>query len=138
MKVTNKYILKVNILLFIGSLFLIFFSCKPRPEVEVPSELKELEKIILKETNSTRTSFYPIGKNEIENCHIGIHIYIYIKNDTINASEESLSNYVKTISDRVNKVLKNKVCYKKLTISTSSENDKALKSYKHNFEFPIK
>ena len=74
MKVTNKYILKVNILLFIGSLFLLFFSCKPRPEVEVPSELKELEKIILKETNSTRTSFYPIPEHEIENCEVSLYI----------------------------------------------------------------
>ena len=118
-------------------LFSFLFSCKPLPEVEVPIELKQLEKIILKETNSTRTNFYPIPEHEIENCNANIYIYIYIKNDTINASEESLNDYVKTISNRVNKILKEEECFKKLTMETSSSNHKNLKDRIHHFEFAI-
>lgn len=123
---------------YITLLFSFFFSCKPLPVVEVPIELVQLEKEIQKETNRSENNFYPIPEHEIENCNVNLHIYIYIKNDTINSSEESLSNYVKTISDRVNKSLKDKECYKKLRINTSSENDKNLKSYNHHYEFPIK
>lgn len=138
MKVTNKCILKVNILPFVLSLFLLFFSCRPQPSVEIPEELKHLEKEIQKETNDSENNFRPILEHEMENCEVNLHIYIYIKNDTINACEENLSNYVKTISNRVNKVLIEKECLKKLIIKTSSENDKNLKNYNHRFEFTIK
>jgi hypothetical protein len=119
-------------------LFSFFFSCKPLPEVEVPIELKQLEKEIIKETEFSDNIFRSIPEHEIENCNVNIYIYIYICNDTINGSEECLSNYVKTISNRVNKVLLEKKCYKELRIETSSNNYKNLKDRMHYFKFPIK
>ncbi|WP_310555636.1 hypothetical protein [Flavobacterium sp.] len=137
MSTINKHIGKVKTLFCYLIIFLLINSCKPNPGVEVPSELKQLEKEIQKETNHSDNNFDPLSPFELERCEANLYIYVYIFNDTINASEENLNNYVKTISKRVNKVLIEKECLKKLIIKTSSENDKHLKNYNHHFEFTI-
>jgi hypothetical protein len=138
MSTINQYIGKFKTLFCSLIFFSLINSCKPNPGVEVSSELKQLEKAIQKETNDSRNNFYPLSPYELERCEASIYIYIYIKNDTINASEENLSNYVKTISNRVNKVLLEKKHYKELRIETSSNNYKNLKDRMHYFKFPIK
>jgi hypothetical protein len=78
MSTINRYIGKFKTLFCCLIFFLLVNSCKPNPGVEVSSELKQLEKVIQKETNDSRNKFYPLSPSELERCEASIYIYIYI------------------------------------------------------------
>ncbi|MFK7050517.1 hypothetical protein FLACOL_02136 [Flavobacterium columnare] len=133
----HRLISKEKFVLSVLLILLLLSGCRRQKAIEIPIELKDIQKIIQKETKYSENKFRSIIETELNNCNVNIYINIYIKNDTINTSEESLTNYVKTVSKRVNKALKDKECYKTLMIETSSNNYKKLKNRIHSFEFPI-
>jgi hypothetical protein len=78
-----------NIMKFVGVCFLLYilyvfillalsFGHARETIVEIPKELKQLEKEIQKETNDSENNFRPILEHEMENCEVSLYIYIYI------------------------------------------------------------
>lgn len=112
------------------------------PIIEIPQELKELENILQKETNGGDAHFNPIPKYEIENCDAKLSLNMYVNNDSITKSKESLDSYIKTVNKRVNKKLVDKKCIDSLIIEVSSYYSKekldSLKSKRYRYSFSIK
>ena len=113
------------------------------PIMEVPQELKELEIVMGKETKSNdHTFFNPIPKYEIENCNARLSLNMYVINDSITKSKESLDAYINTVNKRVNEQLVDKKCIDSLLIEVSSyyskERKESLKSKHYRYSFPIK
>ena len=110
--------------------------------VEVPKELKKLEKEIQSETGHRDFNFHDILGVEYENCDIKLEAYLKINNDSISKSEKSVEKYINGISKRVNNTLINKKCFNRLIIEVSSYYHKGkiesevTKQYRYSF--PIK
>ncbi|TBX66129.1 hypothetical protein EZL74_11105 [Flavobacterium silvisoli] len=128
-------------ILYVFILFIFAFGHGSRKYVEVPKELKEIEKKIQLETYGGNSFFGSILKEDIEKCHYNLDLYIYIYNDSISKSKELLDNYVNTVNKRVNEKLKDKKCIDSLIIMVTSDYSKAkidsLKSKRYRYSFPI-
>jgi hypothetical protein len=120
---------------------LIAIASQKMPVVEMSKELKELEKIIQKETDGGSAYFYPIPEYEIEECNAIINIDLSIRNDSLTQSKEKLDNYIKSVSKRVNETIVNKKCIDSLIVEVSSYNSKekvdTSKSKRYRYSFPI-
>jgi hypothetical protein len=118
------------------------FGNQRMPIVEIPKELKELEKELQIETFDRGANFDEIPKYEIENCNA--ELGIYINNDSITKSKELLDKYVLSVNKRINDRLINKKCIDSLIIDISSYYSKAktgvnnLKSKHYRYSFPVK
>ncbi len=144
----KKLIIILILLLLIVSVFFIYatimtYGNQRMPEVEVPVELKKLEKIIESETNGGSAEFTTIEEYRIKkNCNAELSLYIYMNNDSISKSKEILDKYISKVSERVNQTLINKKCIDSLIIDVSSFYTKAksedLKSKNYRYTFPIK
>ena len=123
-------------------IILIAIASQKMPVVEMSKELKELEKIIQKETDGGSTFFEPIPEYEIENCNAIINIDLSIRNDSLTKSKESLDSYINTVNKRVNDRLIDKKCIDSLIIEVSAHNSQekidSLKSKHYRYSFPIK
>jgi hypothetical protein len=122
--------------------FIITIASQRMPIVEIPKELRELEKIFGKETNSNdHTYFNPIPKYEIENCEAKLELKLYLYNDTISQSKERIDKYIESVSKRVNETIVNKKCIDSLIVEVSSYNSKekvdTSKSKRYRYLFPI-
>jgi hypothetical protein len=122
---------------------LIAIASQKMPVVEMSKELKDLEKIIQKETYSgVGTFFEPIPEYDIENCNAIFHLNIYIKNDSITQSKELLDAYINSVNKRVNEKLIEKKCIDSLIIEVSSyysqEKIDSLKSKHYRYSFLLK
>ena len=112
------------------------------PTVEKSQEIKNLEKIILKETKSgIGTYFTEIPKHKIKTCNATLQLNLVIYNDSISVSQDSVKNYIQTIVNRVNATLTNKNCIDSLIIEGKSYYSKAnidsLKLRNFRYSFPI-
>ena len=120
---------------------LIAIASQKMPVVAMSKELKELEKIIQKETDGGSAYFYPIPEYEIEECNAIINIDLSIRNDSLTQSKEKLDNYIKSVSKRVNETIVNKKCIDSLIVEVSSYNSKekvdTSKSKRYRYSFPI-
>lgn len=120
------------------------FGSQSMPIVEIPEELKKLEKELQKETNDRDANFDDIPEYEFKNCNIKLEIHLYVNNDSITKSKELLDLYMLSISKRVNSLLTNKKCIDSLIIDVSSYYSKAkidennLKSKHYRYSFVVK
>lgn len=140
MKKTLKYIFVIIPAIFISWLLfgiIMTFGHKIMPEVEVPKELKELEKILTKETNGGDSHFNTIPKHEIEECHFEIELIIYMNDDHISKTKESIDNYINSVNKRIKERLKNKACMDSLIIAVSVPKATFSRSNHFRYSFPI-
>lgn len=114
------------------------------PIVEVPKELKELERDIQIETYDRGANFDDIPEYEFQNCNAKLEIHLYVSNDSITKSKELLDLYMLSVSKRINLLLTNKECIDSLIVDVSSHYSKAkidennLKSKHYRYSFPVK
>ena len=140
MKKILKYIFITILTLFISWILfgiIMTFGYKSMPEVDVPNELKKLEKKINEETNGGDAYFRPIQKHEIDECHFNINFFITMNDDSISKSKNKLDNYINSVNKRINEQLKNKICIDSLIISVSASKAKFSKSGHFRYSFPI-
>lgn len=120
---------------------IIAIASQKMPVVNISKELKELEKKILTETKGGSVYIYPIPKHELENYNAKLSFSIYINNDSISQSKESLDNYINSVRNRVNNKLIDKKCIDSLIIDVSSFHSKKnidnLKTKHYRYSFPI-
>lgn len=121
--------------------FIMAKASQRMPEIEI-SDLKNLQDDLQKETNGGNARFYPIPQHEIESCNAKLNLNLYINNDSISESKESLDNYINSVRSRVNERLVDKNCIDSLIIDVSSFYSKeavdSLKSKHYRYSFPVK
>lgn len=140
MKKVLKYIFITIIIAFISWILfgiVMTFGHKSMPEVEVPKELKELEKILTKETNGGDSHFNTIPQHKIDECHFEIELTVYMNDDSISKTKESIYNYINSVSKRINERIKNKECMDSLIILVSAPKATFSKSSHFRYSFPM-
>jgi len=140
MKKILKYIFITILILFISWILfgsIMTYGHKSMLEVDVPIELKKLEKKFKEESNGGDAYFRPIQKHEIDECHFNIDFFITINDDSISKSKIKLDNYINSVNKRINEQLKNKICMDSLIISVSASKVTFSKSGQFRYSFPI-
>lgn len=123
-------------------ILVIAISSEKMPVVEISKELRDLEKVIQKETNGGSVYFYPIPEYELEDCNAHLNMDLSVRNDSLTNSKEMIDSYIKSVSKRVIENLEDKKCIDSLIIDVSSyyskEKTDSLKSKHYRYSYPIK